>query len=295
LSFFLFSKKKQVATLLLNGEIRDGDQPIFTGHNRSFRYGDGLFESMRMIGGRLNFSRKHMQRLLTGVQLLQLRLPDNFVSNSLEAWAKKLWEANGCPPSSRLRLTVFRNDGGYYSPETNDASWLLELWPIESDQYHINEKGISVELYQDIRKPINKLSTLKTANSELYVLASLHAKAMNVDDAILINQNGNVIEATGSNLFAVKNGVLYTSPVSEGCVSGVMRSVIMEVAQANRIAVYEVPLPMSILLNSDEIFLTNAVKGITWVAAYRQKRYFSQTARKLNELLNKSVEVTAEA
>jgi branched-chain amino acid aminotransferase len=152
-----------------------------------------------------------------------------------------------------------------------------------------------VELYQDIRKPINKLSTLKTANSELYVLASLHAKAMNVDDAILINQNGNVIEATGSNLFAVKNGVLYTSPVSEGCVSGVMRSVIMEVAQANRIAVYEVPLPMSILLNSDEIFLTNAVKGITWVAAYRQKRYFSQTARKLNELLNKSVEVTAEA
>ncbi len=284
-----------MATLLLNGEIRDGDQPIFTGHNRSFRYGDGLFESMRMIGGRLNFSRKHMQRLLTGVQLLQLRLPDNFVSNSLEAWAKKLWEANGCPPSSRLRLTVFRNDGGYYSPETNDASWLLELWPIESDQYHINEKGISVELYQDIRKPINKLSTLKTANSELYVLASLHAKAMNVDDAILINQNGNVIEATGSNLFAVKNGVLYTSPVSEGCVSGVMRSVIMEVAQANRIAVYEVPLPMSILLNSDEIFLTNAVKGITWVAAYRQKRYFSQTARKLNELLNKSVEVTAEA
>ena len=283
-----------MATLLFNGELRDGSQPIFTSHNRSFRYGDGLFESMRMIGGRLNFSRKHMQRMLTGVQLLQLRLPDSFVANSLDSWAKKLWEANGCPPSSRLRLTVFRNDGGYYAPETNDASWHLELWPIESDQYHINEKGISVELYQDIRKPINKLSTLKTANSELYVLASLHAKAMNVDDAILINQNGNVIEATGSNLFAVKNGVLYTSPVSEGCVSGIMRSVIMDIAQANRIAVYEVPLPLSILLNSDEIFLTNAVKGIIWVGAYRQKRYFSQTARKLNELLNKSVEVEAE-
>lgn len=283
-----------MGALLFNGEIKDAQAPLFTGHNRSFRYGDGLFESLRMINGRLSFSKKHMQRLLTGVQLLQLRLPDNFVSNSLDTWAKQLSEANNNPPGARLRLSVFRNNGGYYAPETNDASWLLELWPMEHDQYMINEKGISIELYQDIRKPINKLSTLKTANSELYVLASLHATAMGVDDAVLINQNGNVIEATGSSLFAVKNGVLYTAPLSEGCVAGVMRSMIMEIAQANRIAVYEVPLPLSILLNSDEIFLTNAVKGITWVGAYRQKRYFSQTARKLNELLNKSVQVPVE-
>lgn len=283
-----------MGALLLNGEIKDSDAPLFTGHNRGFRYGDGLFESMRMINGKLNFSKKHMQRLLTGVQLLQLRLPDNFVANSLESWAKKLWEANGTPPGARLRLSVFRNNGGYYAPETNDASWLLEFWAMDHDHYMINEKGIGIELYQDIRKPINKLSTLKTSNAQLYVLAALHAAAMNVEDAILINQNGNVIEATGSNVFAVKNGVLYTAPLSEGCVAGVMRATIMEVAQANRIAVYEVPLPMSILLNSDEIFLTNAVKGITWVGAYRQKRYFSQTARKLNELLNKSVQVPVE-
>lgn len=283
-----------MGALLFNGEIKDSEAPLFTGHNRSFRYGDGLFESMRMINGKLSFSKKHMQRLLTGVQLLQLRLPDNFVANSLDSWAKKLWEANGNPPGSRVRLSVFRNNGGYYAPETNDASWLLEFWPMDHDQYMINEKGISIELYQDIRKPINKLSTLKTSNAELYVLAALHAAAMSVDDAILINQNGNVIEATGSSLFAVKNGVLYTAPLSEGCVAGIMRSMIMEIAQANRIAVYEVPLPMSILLNSDEIFLTNAVKGITWVGAYRQKRYFSQTARKLNELLNKSVQVPVE-
>lgn len=283
-----------MGALLFNGEIKDADAPLFSGRNRSFRYGDGLFESMRMLNGKLSFSKKHMQRLLTGVQLLQLRLPDNFLSNSLDVWAKKLADANSNPPGARLRLSVFRNDGGYYAPESNEASWLLELWPMEQDTYVINEKGISIELYQDIRKPINKLSTLKTANSELYVLASLHATAMNVDDAILINQNGNVIEGTGSSLFAVKNGVLYTAPLSEGCVAGVMRAMVMEIAQANRIAVYEVPLPLSILLNSDEIFLTNAVKGITWVGAYRQKRYFSQTARKLNELLNKSVQVPVE-
>lgn len=278
-----------MAKLLFNGEFKDAETPLFTGHNRLFRYGDGLFESMRMINGKLSFSKKHMQRLLTGVQLLQLRLPDNFVSNSLDAWAKKLWDENGCPTSARLRLSVFRNDGGYYAPVSNDASWHMELWPMEIDQYVMNEKGISVELYQDIRKPINKLATLKTSNAELYVLAALHAVSMNVDDAILINQNGNVIEATGSSLFAVKNGVLYTAPLSEGCVAGIMRSVIMEIAQTNRIAVYEVPLPLSILLNSDEVFLSNAVNGLTWVGAYRQKRYFSKSTRKLNELLNKLV------
>lgn len=77
---------------------------------------------------------------------------------------------------------------------------------------------------------------------------------MNVSNAILINHIGNVIEATNANLFAVKNGVLYTCPLAEGCVAGVMRAVIMEIATENRIAVYEVPLPLSILLNSDELF-----------------------------------------
>lgn len=271
--------------LLLNGEERIASEPLFTSHNRSFRYGDGLFESMRLVNGQLCFSRRHLQRLMSGVQLLQLRLPDQFVSLSLEEWCKRLAERNSITEGARVRLSVFRNDGGYYHPLVNEASWLLELWPMEANQYMLNEKGLSIELYQDIRKPVNKLSTLKTANSQLYVLAALYANKMNVDDSVLINQSGNVIEATGSNLFAVKNGVLYTSPVSEGCVAGVMRSVIMEIAQENRIAVYEVPLPLSVLLNSDEIFLTNAVRGIQWVSTYRAKKYTNATTKKLHELL----------
>ena len=279
----------QAEILLLNGEERPSGQPLFTSHNRSFRYGDGLFERMRLVNGKLSFAQRHLSRLMTGVNLLQLRMPDNFVSVSLDDWCKKLAEKNNISGGARMRLTVFRNDGGYYHPQKNEASWLLEMWPHEANQYALNEKGISVELYQDIRKPINKLSTLKTANAELYVLAALYAKTMKVDDSVLINQNGNVIEATGSNLFAVKNGVLYTSPLSEGCVAGVMRNVIMEIAQENRIAVYEVPLPFSVLLNSDEIFLTNAVQGIQWVGVYKSKRYTNVTAKKIQELLNRKI------
>ena len=275
--------------LFLNGEERNSGEALFTPQNRSFRYGDGLFESMRLVNGKLAFAQRHLSRLMAGVQLLQMRLPDNFISVSLEDWCKKLAERNNITSGARIRLTIFRNDGGYYHPIVNDASWLLEMWSFDHNDYVLNDKGLSVELYQDIRKPINKLSTLKTANSQLYVLAALYAKKMNVDDAILINHNGNVIEATGSSLFAVKNGVLYTSPLSEGCVAGVMRGVIMELAQENRIAVYEVPLPLSIMLNSDEVFLTNAVRGIQWVSSYKTKRYFNNTAKKFQELLNKRV------
>jgi branched-chain amino acid aminotransferase len=275
--------------VLFNGEMRASDEPLFTAHNRSFRYGDGLFESMRMIGGKLCFGQRHLKRLMSGVQLLQLHLPEQFVHISLEEWCKKLAEKNQISGSARLRLSVFRNDGGYYHPVTNAASWIIEMWPMEENSYVLNQNGMSVELYQDIRKPINKLSNLKTSNAEMYILAALYAQKMNVNDSVLINQNGNVIEATGSSLFAVKNGVLYTSPLSEGCVNGVMRGVIMELAQENRIAVYEVPLPLSVLLNSDEIFLTNAVRGIMWVGTYKAKKYTSQTTVKLHELLNQKV------
>jgi branched-subunit amino acid aminotransferase/4-amino-4-deoxychorismate lyase len=275
--------------LLYNGQMRRSDEALFNARNRSFRYGDGVFESMRLLNGKLSFAQQHMKRLMNGVHLLQLHLPDQFLVYSLDDWCKKLAEKNEIKGAARIRFTVFRNDGGYYHPLTNEASWIIEMWPLETDSLLMNENGLTVELYQDIRKPINKLSSLKTANAQLYVLAALYAHKMNVDDSILINQNGNVIEATGSNLFAVKNGVLYTSPISEGCVAGVMRGVIMEIAQEKRIAVYEVPLPLSILLNSDEVFLCNAVQGIRWVGAYRAKKYSNQTALKMLELLNAKI------
>ena len=177
--------QKQSPCLFLNGEERSSTEPLFTSHNRAFRYGDGLFESMRMIGGKLCFAQRHMQRLMSGVNLLQLHLPDNFVNKGLEEWCRKLAEKNNVATSARFRLSVFRNDGGYYHPIVNDASWLLEMWEVEEPEFMLNEKGITVELYQDIRKPVNKLSSLKTANAELYVLAALFAKKMNQQRARL--------------------------------------------------------------------------------------------------------------
>jgi branched-chain amino acid aminotransferase len=87
----------------------------------------------------------------------------------------------------------------------------------------------------------------------------------------------------------VKNGVLYTPPVADGCVNGVMRKKIIEIAQANKIAVYEISVMQNVLLGADELFLTNTINGIRWAVAYKQKRYFNDTSKKLTEKLNELI------
>jgi branched-chain amino acid aminotransferase len=283
-----------VTRIIYNGKLTGSDEVQFGTGNRAFRYGDGVFETIRMIGGEACFPQRHLERLMAGVQQLKLRLPAGFISLSLAEWVRKLAQANNAV-SGRVRLSVFRTDGGNYQPASNDVAWLLEYEPLEQEAYSFNEKGLSIDLYQDLRKPINKLSNIKSSNAVLYVLAAIHARDQQLDDCILLNHHGNIIEATASNLFAVKNGVLYTCPLTEGCVAGVMRAEVMSLAQANRIAVYEVPLPMSVLLNSDEVFLTNAVRGIQWVGAYRQKRYTYDTSKRLFDLLVAEVKNQARA
>jgi branched-chain amino acid aminotransferase len=283
-----------LAQVLYNGKLTASDEVRFGTSNRAFRYGDGVFETIRLIGGEACFTRRHLERLMAGVQQLHLRLPAGFITLSLTDWCRKLAQANQIK-SGRIRLSVFRTDGGNYRPDSNEAAWLMELEPLDVPTYTLNTEGLVIDLYQELRKPVSKLANIKSSNAVLYVLAAIHARDQQMDDCILLNQQGNVIEATASNLFAVKNGVLYTCPLSEGCVAGVMRAEVMALAQANRIAVYEVPLPMSVLLNSDEVFLTNAIRGIQWVSAYRQKRYTYDTSKRLFDLLVAEVKNQARA
>ncbi|MGL5891824.1 MAG: aminotransferase class IV [Bacteroidia bacterium] len=274
--------------IIYNGKLTSSDEVHFSTGNRAFRYGDGVFETIRIIGGEVCFPQRHLERLMAGVQQLRLKLPAGFITLSLAEWGRKLAQANNAK-SGRIRLSVFRTDGGNYQPVSNDAAWLMEYEPLETQSYQFNENGLTIDLYQELRKPINTLSNIKSSNAIMYVLAAVHARDQQLDDCILLNHHGNVIEATASNLFAVKNGVLYTCPLTEGCVAGVMRAEVMALAQANRIAVYEVPLPMSVLLNSDEVFLTNAVRGIQWVSTYRQKRYTNETSKRLFGLLSSTL------
>ncbi len=272
----------------VNGEVLPGDRPVIGLDNRAFHFGDGLFESMRVINGKVRFLDAHWARLTSGAELLRIKLPQHLNMEALERMIHELVQRSG-HTSSRCRFTLFRSGGGYYRPETNEGSFTIEVKPLSDPIYIENDQGSMVDIWPEMRKPLNDLARHKTLNCQYYVLASLWSQQRGLDDCLLQNDRGNIIESSGGNLFIVSNGVLYTPSLTDGCVGGVMRAQVINLALANGIKVYECSLNPQNLLAADELFITNAVKGIQWASTYRTKRYQHKLSTTLVDLLVKSM------
>lgn len=269
-----------------DGNILPADQMVFSINNRAFRYGDGLFESMRYMKGELRFPDLHMERIRKGMKLLKF---DNY--SQIDTWfirekAEELIRRNKTGQDARLRLTVFRDAGGLYSPTANKMAYVLESQKLEENQYTINAKGLIIDVFDEIPKPVNILSNLKTCNALIYVLAGIFKNQNALDEVLVLNQNGFLCESMSSNVFVVYDRKLYTPALNEGCIAGVMRQVVMRLAKENGIELVEAQINPEILNEADEVFLTNAGRGIQWVMGYNNKRYFNEVSRFLNEKLN---------
>lgn len=272
-----------------NGEILDGEDKIFNIGNRGFKYGDGLFESMRMAKGKLNFADLHADRLQKGMKILKLEGYSQMDAYFLKDKAEEICKRNKISQNARLRLTVFRNAGGFYAPDQNKHAYALEVQPLDSPFYEINGKGLIMDIYKEIPKPINKLSNLKTCNSLTYVMAGIYKEQMRLDEAFILNQNGFLCETISSNVFLVYKGQLFTPALSEGCIGGIMRQVVMQLAQKFDLPMIEAQINSDILNEAEEVFITNASKGIQWVMGFNRKRYFNEVSRFLIDKLNKEV------
>lgn len=269
---------------ILNGHVISVYEPALPFSNRAFRYGDALFETIRFSNNKIMFLREHITRLKLGMTVLRMNLPAEFNSENIYELILALLKKNGHAPNARIRLTMFRNEGGYYTPETNDISFLIESEELTSN-YSLNQKGYWVDIFGDIKKPINKLSNLKTGSALLYVMAGLAKQSMKLDDCFILNEGGGICESINSNIFMVKNGSLCTAPLSDGCVAGVMRKQIIHLAGESKILTFESPLTTYALLNADEIFLTNSINGIRWVGQFKEKFYTNKTAQLFTEKL----------
>ncbi len=272
----------------LNGALCPADAPVIPLDNRAFHFGDGVFETMRIVRGRICFLDAHWSRLVEGLKVLRISMPKNLDFESLEQAITELFERNEMP-NARCRLTVFRDSPGFFRPERNDGAYTIELMPVERDTYILNERGHTVDLYPEMRKAVNLLSVHKTLDSQLYVMACLWSIENHLDDCLLQNDRGNIIESSSGNIFIVSNGVLYTPPLTDGCLGGIMRMQVINVALENGIKVYESSLTPQNLLVADELFFTNAAMGVQWVGAYRTKRYAHRMALRLQDLLVKKV------
>lgn len=278
--------KMQHEYILHNDEFFSVNQPVITAHNRSFRYGDGLFETMRMSNGKLKFPELHADRLRAGMNALKIEGSALLDEYFLKQKTAELCKKNKLKDNVKFRLSVYRAGEGLYTPETNKYGYLIEASPLNESQYEFNRKGLIVDVFDEITKPVNLLSNFKTSSSLLYVMAGLFKKQHKLDEAILLNQQGFICESISSNIFVVYDKQIYTPALSEGCVSGVMRKVVMQLAKVNGISIVEAQLNPEVLRQADEVFITNALGGIRWVMGYGRKRYFNEVAKNLSALLN---------
>ena len=272
--------------ILFNDEFIGAEQSVIKASNRAFKFGDGLFESMRMCNGKLQFAEQHADRLRAGMKALKMEgyalLDEYFLRQKTTELLKK----NRFNGNVRFRLTVYRDGEGLYTPQSNKVGYLLEGIELEQASYELNQKGLIIDVYDELTKPINKLSNYKTSNALLYVMAGLYQKQHRLDEAILLNQQGFLCESTSSNLFVVYQKQIYTPALSEGCVAGVMRSVVLQLAKTHNFPLIEAQINPEILNEAEEVFVTNATSGIRWVMGYGRKRYFNEVAKMLSAKLN---------
>lgn len=274
-----------------NGFIYKDDEAIFTAKNRGFRYGDALFETIRVVNGKPCFLEDHFRRLKKGMETLKMKPGGNISFNDLKDQIEKLLAKNHVNKGGRIRLSVFRSADGFFAPKNQTKSYVIEAKPFDDNEYILNEKGLVIDTYNELRRCRNSLSQIKTTNNIPNVLAGIYKDENNLDECIMLNDLGRITEAISSNIFLYKNHNIYTPSLDEGCMDGVMRKQILKVAGEMNINIFEGMLNGSMLLQADEMFLTNAIRGIQWVGSYRQKRYFNKATKEILAKINELVTV----
>jgi branched-chain amino acid aminotransferase len=184
-----------------NGKIFPAESPVLTAQNRAFRYGDGLFETIRLVDGKIPLLALHFQRILRGLEHFKIDIPQNFTEAFLKKEILELAKKTGTDKNGRARLNLFRADGGLYGPDENKLNYLIDVKTIDTEAFVLNETGLKVDIYPDMEKHFSPVSAYKTNNALLYVLASIHKKEHELNDCLVMNSRSRIIESIDSNLF----------------------------------------------------------------------------------------------
>jgi len=274
----------QVGFLCYNGKFTPAADPILTADNRSFRYGDGCFETMKVYQGNVLLPDLHFERLFATLNLLHFDIPQHFTKDYFTGLILELCTRNNASRLARIRVTVFRSDGGLYDPLNNLPNFIIQCWELSKNILELNENGLVLDVFPDVKKSCDKLSSIKSNNCLPYVMAAMYAKQHRLNEAVLLNQYGRIADSTIANVFIVHQKTIITPPLSEGGVCGVMRKHLL--TRDLPFKVIEQPLTIEDLETADEIFLTNAIYGVRWVGLFKDSSYGNATAVVLHELLH---------
>lgn len=255
-----------------NGKIVEDATPIITANNRGFRYGDGLFETFKYKNNQLVLLDEHLARLWNGMRLLNFEIPKLFNPDLIESQVLQLIKKNKLT-TARIRLTIYREAGGLYDAKNLNPNYLIETWELPSNNGLLNENGLQCCIYRDAIKAIDHFSNCKHNNFLPYLMGALFAKQEKCNDAIILNHHHHICDSTIANIFLIKNNIIYTPALHEGCIAGIMRQQVIHELKKLNYTIIEKSITESELMNADEVFLTNSIYNIKWVASIENKKF----------------------
>lgn len=272
-----------------NGSLQSNETSLLS-HNRAFLYGDAVFETVKIVNSKILFLEDHYFRLMSSMRIIRMQIPMNFTMEFFEEQIVSLAEAKNISNAARARITMYRNDGGYYLPSSNEVSYLINADALADQLYSINNNEYVVDLYTDFYISKQLLSSIKTTNKLINITASIYANENDLNNCLLLNENKNVVEAIQGNLFLLKGNKLITPPVIDGCLNGIMRKQIINMAKLiENIEVIEESISPFDLQKADELFITNTIIGIQSVTKYRKKEFTVEFGKKLTQKINDSI------
>lgn len=267
-----------------NGKLYREDTAIVGADDRGLRYGDGLFETMKVEEGRIIFKDAHFERLWQGMGVLEMLVPSYLTREMLAGEIELLCRKNNCTAAARVRLSIIRGKGGLYDSLDEAPYYIIQAWPLPTGVGTWNDTGLVAGIYPEVRKSCDLLSNLKHNNYLLYVMGALHAKKQGWNDAIILNTQERVCDSTIANVFIIKNGVVYTPALAEGCVAGVMRKMLLQALPGFGFEWKEQAITTEELQSADEIFFTNSMFNIRSVQRLGEREYGQTITREIYAL-----------
>lgn len=270
-----------------NGTLSENKQEQSLLQNRGLHYGDAVFETIKVSAGKVLFWEDHYFRLMAAMRVMRMEIPMNFTMEFLEAEILKTVATFEKTGAQRVKLLVWRQWGGKYTPTAQDITYALFAETLEQPFYLLNESHYEVELFKDHYITSGLLSTLKHNNRAINVLGSIFASENDYQNCLLLNEKKQVVEALNGNLFLVKDYKIKTPPLSDGCLNGIARKqLLLILAQLPDYVVEETSISPFELQKADELFVTNTIVGIQPITKYRKKEYGHTVAKELLAKLN---------
>lgn len=273
----------------LNGTLQSTQEGKVSINNRGLQYGDAVFETLKVVSNRINFWEDHYFRLMASMRMLRMKIPMQFTLEFLEQEILKTVAVQDRASSFRVRLNVYRKDGGLYTPKTNEIDYLID---VKANTYQ-TKKTYSVDVFKDFYSYSGLLSTIKTNNRMVNTLASIYAKENDLDNCVLINEKKGVVEVANGNIFILKGTVVKTPALTEGCIKGIVRTKVIEIIAKNKeYTLEETNISPFEIQKADEVFISNAIMGVQAITNYKKKSFISDFSNKISISL-KILEVTS--